>query len=568
MSVTIEAIQHIHQVFVYLVLFAIGCVLIGVGVVDLYLKFLKRCRVAKKSSVVAMIVLSVVTTIYGQKRVYVDSSVEQSGEGTKELPYKEICDALSLANNVTSRLEIVLAPGTYGPVRSNEPILGANGDPISIELTTYRRDEESAVQDEWVIDGMFSRDESDNSYALYLPYHDRTTNRVSGITVRNCTNGIGNFFVRNCVITNCSDTALSNCHTYQSLICDSGIGLDGGFANNCTFTRCSGVAVKDSMVELCYITNNTAIAICGGSADTCLIKDNDYGVNDAKIISSSIVSNRKGGIFGKSIAINTLAAYNMDGAGKLNNFIDDNVFMTNCCTAPLPTKGAKNLYSEMPIYPDTYALPIDSPIFRNGDVELITTSMDLNGNRRIKDGCVDIGAFYYSEAEGERPPTPKAWWSEKTMKYIDALIEAKLPPVYKEWRELDSNVINYVHLYASSTVKNYIPYSWMNGGHFYFEYKDIMGFKSGKKDTNGEEITWWDEYILGTDPLNDEDCFRATITINQDNNNPQLSWHPDLKEDRKYLIFGKIDLADEWVYIQDGNLTPYRFFKVKVDLPR
>ena len=48
---------------------------------------------------------------------------------------------------------------------------------------------------------------------------------------------------------------------------------------------------------------------------------------------------------------------------------------------------------------------------------------------------------------------------------------------------------------------------------------------------------------------------------------PVLTWDPDLGEERVYLIFGKKDLADEWVYITDGNLTPYRFFKVGVDLP-
>lgn len=214
----------------------------------------------------------------------------------------------------------------------------------------------------------------------------------------------------------------------------------------------------------------------------CLIEDNDYGVTGATIFASSILSNRKGGILGHSVAYNTLIAFNMDGDGNLCNFIDDGVVMTNCCTAPLPSSGANNFYSEMPIYPDTYRLPIGSPVFRNGNTNYLSFAKDLSGKYRRKDGVTDIGAFFYSDNEGATPMAPKSWWREKTMAYIEFLLEVSHWSItYHEWINLADNVVNIIGLKASVYIQDVIPYSWYNSGCYTFEYNEFhVGEKEGK----------------------------------------------------------------------------------------
>jgi len=566
---SIEQIHQFYQSFVYLVLFAMGATMMGILAVLLYKKVAAKCATVRKSSLVVMLVSSVIATIHAQKRVYVDSSVVESGDGTMEAPYKEITDALYNVTSFTSKIDIALAPGRYSPLDLDQIPLDANGEPLSVSIGTYQREGEEDMASEWVIDGNEESKGEKACFAVRLPYSEATTNAISGVVVQNAINGIANFRVSNCVVSNCDSIALINCQAHKTSILNSGIGLDGGSAQSCEFTGCTNVAVKDASVAFCYITNNAALAVSGGIIDTCLIDGNDFGVTGATVIASSILSNRRGGVLGDTTAFNTLIAYNMDGNGRLCNFINSGVAMTNCCTTPLPP-GENNFRSEMPVYPVTYKLPMGSPVFRNGDTNLLFQATDLRGKNRRKDGKTDIGAFFYSSDEAEVPKAPKSWWREKTIAYVEDLIEkAHWSASYREWVSLSDNVLNVIGLKATYYVKDYIPYSWYytNPTCYYFEYNDIMAFKSGKTTADGQAMTWWDEYVAGTDPMVSNDYFRVSIQVDE-TEGPQLEWKPDLEDERIYQVFGKKELADEWVYIHDGNLRPYRFFKVKVDLPR
>ena len=476
-----NVMMQIYHGFVYSSLFILTGVTIAGCTLLVYRKVASKCHSmlynVPKSTLLVLLLISTVATIQAQKRrVYVDSSVETSGDGSMESPYKGIGEVLGEISSSTSRLSIVIAPGVYGPLCFSEVPLDANGDPLSISITTYQHDGEEDENAQWVIDG------NGNDYAVYSPFCEATTNIIRGVTVKNAVRGVGNFRVKGCLVSDCGEAALVGCRVENSEIRNSGIGLDGGRANSCTFTGCTNIVLKNAVTEFCYITNNAAIAVWGGSVDTCLIEDNDYGVTGATIFASSILSNRKGGILGHSVAYNTLIAFNMDGDGNLCNFIDDGVVMTNCCTAPLPSSGANNFYSEMPIYPDTYRLPIGSPVFRNGNTNYLSFAKDLSGKYRRKDGVTDIGAFFYSDNEGATPMAPKSWWREKTMAYIEFLLEVSHWSItYHEWINLADNVVNIIGLKASVYIQDVIPYSWYNSGCYTFEYNEFhVGEKEGK----------------------------------------------------------------------------------------
>ena len=482
-----------------------------------------------------------------------------------ESPYKEIDDVLGEIASSTSRLGVVIAPGVYGPLCFSEVSLDANGDPLSISITTYQRDGEEDENPQWVIDG------NDNDYAVYSPFCEATTNIIRGVAVKNAVRGIGNFRVKGCVVSDCDEAALVGCHVESSEISNSGIGLDGGYASSCSFTGCTNIVLKDAIAEFCHVTNNAAIGVLNGTIDTCLVDGNDYGATNATIFASSILSNRRGGVLGESRVYNSLIAYNMDGNGRLCNFNVDTVTMTNCCTAPLPIHGADNFYSAMPIYPGTYKLPIGSPVFRNGSTNFLNFTKDLYGMNRRKNGVTDIGAFVYTSSPDENILAPKSWYGDKYREFIEKLI--KDTPLEKQysWRAW-TDTDNYKGTILQSTVlftNEELPFdAYYYGNHptYYFFYSSIINTESSKKKQDGTPLKWWEEYILGTNPLDSNDVFRVSIEMGADGV-PLLTWKPDLGDDRVYLLFGKKELSDEWVYIYDGNLAPYRFFKVAVDLP-
>ena len=86
-----EVLQIYHSV-VYCILFLFaGAVIVGYGYL-LYKKVVSKCQVmlrtVPKSTLLVMLFFSTVATIHAQKNVFVDSSVEKTGDGSKEAPYK------------------------------------------------------------------------------------------------------------------------------------------------------------------------------------------------------------------------------------------------------------------------------------------------------------------------------------------------------------------------------------------------------------------------------------------------------------------------------------------------
>ena len=89
--------------------------------------------------------------------------------------------------------------------------------------------------------------------------------------------------------------------------------------------------------------------------------------------------------------------------------------------------------------------------------------------------------------------------------------------------------------------------------------------KTGKRDSAGNELCVWHDYVAGTDPTDADSVFRARIEMVD--GKPVVSWDPDLNsdgEERVYLVHGKEHLMDSW-HLPVTAID--RFFKVEVSMP-
>ena len=120
-----------------------------------------------------------------------------------------------------------------------------------------------------------------------------------------------------------------------------------------------------------------------------------------------------------------------------------------------------------------------------------------------------------------------------------------------------------------------VPIAWLERYPSIHEKADCdcseaLRLPSGKRDAAGRPMYVWQDYVMGTDPTDTNDVFKATITIDGDDVN--VSWSPELPAaeaaKRVYTVYGKAELSDaEWIPIPDGaDKSAYRFFKVGVEM--
>lgn len=96
--------------------------------------------------------------------------------------------------------------------------------------------------------------------------------------------------------------------------------------------------------------------------------------------------------------------------------------------------------------------------------------------------------------------------------------------------------------------------------------------ESGKRDSSGKALYVWQDFVAGTSPIDEKSYFYATITMDKDNK-PIIGWSPRFTDDeraacRKYTIYGKCRLKDDWTEIDGTTHKPedFNFFKVTVEL--
>jgi hypothetical protein len=94
-----------------------------------------------------------------------------------------------------------------------------------------------------------------------------------------------------------------------------------------------------------------------------------------------------------------------------------------------------------------------------------------------------------------------------------------------------------------------------------------LSMPTGKKDSNGNDMYVWQDYVAGTDPLDINSVF--TVSITMVDGAPLIEWTPKLsaaeEAERVYIVYGKrsLDPSEEW-HTPVNALD--RFFKVGIEM--
>lgn len=199
--------------------------------------------------------------------------------------------------------------------------------------------------------------------------------------------------VSNCVIT-------GNASTYY------GGGAFGGTLEQCTLagnTASAGGGSYGGLRIRCTLSANSATqggGMLGGVARSCVLIGNS-------------ASEDGGGAFSATLSNCTLArnAAAQDGGGMIygtaenciiyNSLAGGNWYrstLSYCCTDPLPNgegnvTNAPNFVSDL----SDYRLVPGSPCIDRGNNSLVQTEIDLDGNARLFNGIVDMGAYEFPD---------------------------------------------------------------------------------------------------------------------------------------------------------------------------
>lgn len=106
------------------------------------------------------------------------------------------------------------------------------------------------------------------------------------------------------------------------------------------------------------------------------------------------------------------------------------------------------------------------------------------------------------------------------------------------------------------------------------DFTNSLTKATGKKDAFGNDLEVWQDYVAGTDPLDPDDVFTASIAMTEEG--PEISWSPDLSSAtpaRVYNIYAMKTLGSKLSSVDVTTLTPaerkalgYRFYYVTVGL--
>jgi hypothetical protein len=232
-----------------------------------------------------------------------------------------------------------------------------------------------------------------------------------------------NAFVTNCVISG-----------HQSW------GGFGGGANGCTLVNCAlidnmatngGGAYASTLIN-CVVSNNAGGGVSWCTVFNTLIISNTAwgdGADSSTLYNCILIGNGNPasaynvGAFGSTLYNCTLSgnalaaaassklynciAYYSTGTGGAN--YDPTCTFNYCCTTPMPTNGVGNI-TNAPLFvsPDTldFHLQATSPCIDAGNNTYALTSTDFDGNPRIFNDAIDMGAYEY---RGPGPLTFQAW---------------------------------------------------------------------------------------------------------------------------------------------------------------
>jgi len=300
-----------------------------------------------------------------------------------------------------------------------------------------------------------------------------------GSTLNNCLvtggatfrgGGANNCTLNNCIISNnlayysegggAESCTLSNCVVIANSAGDTGGGANGstlincsiinngapygGGVNGCVLTNCTltgnvmndpyvgaGGAANGSFLFNCLLTGNASVLGGGGASQSTL-------VNCTVVGNSALTSG--GGVDSSSLT-NCIVYYNTAPAGA--NYSGSNNF-NYCCTTPLPSSGVGNFITP-PLFANqaggNFRLYPGSPCINTGNNAAVSGVADLDGNVRIVNGVVDIGAYEFQNFPFiEVPP------QSQTVAYTEPLVSFGVVAVGPgtltyQWRFNGTNIV-------------------------------------------------------------------------------------------------------------------------------
>ena len=187
-------------------------------------------------------------------------------------------------------------------------------------------------------------------------------------------------------------------------------GSLGCTVSNCIITGNAAAslgagAYSGTLINCILSENVVASAGSGGGADqssliNCLLMANRAGYRGAaaegcSLVNCTVVTNtgQVDGIDGCKL-LNCISYYNYPDDGESSG---DGTSFTNCCVPALPTFNSANNFTNAPLFVNlaafNFRLSLGSPCINAGNNAYITNTTDLDGNPRIVNGIVDLGAY-------------------------------------------------------------------------------------------------------------------------------------------------------------------------------
>jgi len=274
--------------------------------------------------------------------------------------------------------------------------------------------------------------------------------------------------------------------------------------------------------------------------------------------------------------------------GAVNNY-DGGTFLYSC-SYPEPSLGEGSISSD-PMFLSAQDLHLqpNSSCIDGGLNSYATLPTDLDGNPRIQNGVVDMGAYEGGvfdmvvtfDPRGGTVPVP----ASKTVTFgqvYGSLATTTRTGYYgfAGWYTnaactgavvTDSTTVGIAgdHSLFAKWVEQAtswgpvpVPYSWLA------QYPVLMSMAGGNfeiaalSDADLDGMITWQEYVAGSVPTDNASVFRAGIDVI--GGEPQVSWTPDLGAARVYTVDGKTNLTDTvWGPTNAGS----RFYRVRVDMP-
>jgi hypothetical protein len=187
-----------------------------------------------------------------------------------------------------------------------------------------------------------------------------------------------------CTLNDC--TLLSN-YAYE------GGGGDWSTLNNCELVGNTaeyyGGGVCDGYLNNCVLGGNSAFSYGGGAYWSTLRNCT---------VAGNFANESGGGVFEGKLK-NCIVYYNSSYSSVTNNWAGNSLWLDYCCTTPV-APGTNTITAE-PLFSDptigNYRLSAQSPCIDAGiNEQWVTAARDVEGNQRIFNGCVDIGAYEYT----------------------------------------------------------------------------------------------------------------------------------------------------------------------------